>query len=92
MVPVPFEDSFHPMLAEYRGSFSLVQSLNDTALLVEGPHELVDSYLMVLGGAILHHLKMSYSTLLDGSLASWAYSGMTDARSHDQTRESFCCD
>ena len=84
MVPVPYEDSFPPTLAEYRGSFSLVQSLNDTALLVEGPHELLDSYLTVLEGAFLHHLMMSYLTLPDGLLESWACSGMTGARSIDQ--------
>ena len=92
MAPVLFEDSSHPTSAECHGSFSLGHGLVDTALLVEGPHELLDSYLTALEGAILRYLRMSYSTHLDGSLESWAYSGMTDARSRDQTRESFCCD
>ena len=86
MAPVLFEDSFHPTSAGCHGSFSLGHNPIDTALLVEGPHELLDSYLTALEGAILRHLRMSYSTHLDGSLESWAYLDMTDARSFDQIR------
>ena len=90
MAPVLFEDSFHPTSAGCHGSFSLVQKPIDTALLVEGPHELLDSYSTAHEGAILHHLRMSYSTHLDFSLESWACLDMTDVRSLDQIQECFC--
>ena len=66
MAPVPFVGFSHPMSAECHGSSSSGHGLVDIALLVEGLHELLDNYWTAyLEGSSLHHLRMSYSTLLD---------------------------
>ena len=66
MAPVPFVGFSHPMSAECHGSSSSGHGLVDIALLVEGLHELLDNcYMADLEGASLHHLRTSYSTLLD---------------------------